>query len=246
MTGNRSYLALLLLLLPALLPGQAARLDYGLKTGFNLALHYAPNADQDVYKVKPGARPGFIAGPWLEMKVLPHFAIGYELLYTQKGSRIGISVLKVEDEFGNWEPLARPAKIQVDYNLDYLELPVLMKVKTLDRGKLSLTGIFGTAFAYKVRSHHELSGRVYLTADVDDPGTALEQESDLAYVNSFDYSMVYGTALRYQGKFDLSAEIRMTLGWDYLLLPTFEMDDVEVEPAELRNQTYSAILSIKF
>lgn len=229
------------------LSAQTATLNYGCKAGLNLAQHYAPNADESEYEVGTGMRPGLIAGAWLDLRVLPQFALGYELLYSQKGSREEIRVKKIQDDLGVWTVLDKPAVMNVDYNLDYLEIPVLLKVKTLEAGALSMEAIAGTAFSYRIRGHHKLEGTVYLpiagTSDFDE--MHLAQTSKLKYVNRFDYSMVYGTALHYKGKVRLSAEFRFTLGWDYLQLPTFSMDFVEVEPVELRNQTYSAILGIE-
>lgn len=241
-------LLLLFGLIATALSAQTATLDYGFKAGLNLAQHYAPNADETEYEVGTSMRTGLIAGAWLDLRILPQFALGYELLYSQKGSREQILVKKLE---GEPEPLQKPAVMNVDYDLDYLEIPVLLKVKTLEAGAISLEAIAGTAFGYRVKGRHQLKGTLYLpittTPDPNDfDEMHLAQSSKLKYVNRFDYSMVYGTALRYSGKVRLSAEFRFTLGWDYLQLPTFSMDDVKVEPVELRNQTYSAILGIEF
>jgi hypothetical protein len=245
-------LTLLFILTAGMIFAETADLNYGVKAGFNLAQHYAPNMKEDVYKVNTGMRPGIMAGAWLDMEILPHLALGYELLYTQKGSNESISVLKIEEGEGNWVDLEKPAQMHVKYQLDYLELPILLKIKTFERGRFSMTALTGTAFSYKVHSHHELDGTVYFYEGEDSLGVPeyseipISQQSGLKYVNSFDYSFVYGTALSYSGKVKLTAEFRFTLGWDYLQLPTFSMSDVEMEPVELRNQTYSLIIVCEF
>ena len=177
----------------------------------------------------------------MELEVLPHFSLGYELLYSMKGSRESVAVLEVEGE-----PLAKPAQMELRYDLDYLEMPFLLKVKTFARGPASLQAIAGTAFAYKVRSHHELDGTFYLPDGDDFSEVPVHQESGLKEANPFDFSLIYGAAFQYAGKLKLSAELRVTFGWDYLQLPTFSIEDVETEPVELRNQTYSALIGIAF
>lgn len=227
----------LLCALSSALGAETAKAEYGFKAGFNLAQHYAPMPEGNEFQVETALRPGAAAGFWMDLRVLPHFAVGYEALYTMKGSRERITVLEMDGE-----TLAKPAVMNVRYDLDYLEIPVLLKVRTLETGKLALEGIVGTAMALKLLSRHHLEGIVYLP---DGDGFAefpLTEDSDLSEVNMFDYSMVYGAALRYSGKVKLSAELRFTLGWDYLRLPTFSLS----EPVELRNQTYSALLGIQF
>lgn len=230
-------LALMAFLVFGILDAQTAKLDYGFKAGFSLAQHYAPIPTQEEYLFKTAMRPGAVAGFWLDMRILPHFALGYEALYTMKGSREHITILEMDGE-----ELAKPAVMNISYDLDYMEIPVLLKVRTLDTGKFALDGIVGTAMGIKLRSRHELDGIFYLP---DGDGFAefpVAEESDLSEVNMFDYSMVYGTMLRYDGKVNLSAELRFTLGWDYLQLPTFSLG----EAVELRNQTYSAIIGLEF
>jgi hypothetical protein len=237
----KSALLLLLCLIPLVALASDTTFDYGVKAGLNLAQHYAPNADETEYKVRTGMRTGAIAGAWLDLNVLPHLALGYELLYSMKGSRETIKVKQMDGEV-----FAKPAVMKVKYDLDYLEIPVLLKVKTLDIGNFSLVGITGTAFSLKINGHHELDGTVYLPEGDDFSEFHVAQESRLPYVNKFDYSMVYGTLLRWNGKVRLQAEFRFTLGWDYLQLPTFSLAEVEMEPVELRNQTYSVIIGMEF
>ena len=232
-----SGVALLILSSLSILGAETVKLNYGIKTGFNLAQHYAPMPKGSEYKIKTGLRPGAIAGFWLDMRVLPQFAVGYEALYSMKGSREKITVLKMDGEV-----LPKPALMNVDYDLDYLEVPVLLKLRAWERGRLSMEGIVGTAMSVKLHSHHALQGIVYFPDGAGFSEFPINEESDLSDVNMFDYSMVYGNVLRYDGKIKIRAELRFTLGWDYLQLPTFSL----AEPVELRNQTYSAIIGLEF
>lgn len=219
------------------LGAQNTPLTFGTKMGLNMSLHYGIPDQSGDYEVKLALRPGLVAGAWLDMEVIPQFKVGYELLFSQKGSRERITLLRVEGE-----ELERPAVMNIRYDLDYLEIPVLFKLRAIRRNNLTLESILGTAMSLKIHGYHKLDGTVWLPENGDYEEIEVNETSDLGEINMFDYSMIYGSALHYSGKLDLSLELRFTLGWDYLRLPTHSMGD----PAELRNQTYSAILGIKF
>lgn len=212
-------------------------LEYGVKAGFNLAQHYGTKADETEYKVETAMRPGIMAGAFLNYKILDHVRLGYELFYTMKGSREKVTILSVEGE-----TLAQPAVMNLRYDLDYLEMPIALRVRAYSSPKFSVEAVTGTAFSLKIHGRHELDGTFYLPNGDGFDVIPVSEESDLSYVNMFDYSLVYGLALQCHGKMELSSEFRFTLGWDYLSLPTYSL----AEPAELRNQTYSLILSAQF
>ncbi len=216
-------------------------LDYGVKTGFNLSQHYGTKGDEGDFEVKTGMRPGFIGGAWLDLNLLPHFSLGYELLYSMKGSREQITIRRVEID-GVMEDLVQPAVMDVLYYLDYVELPVLLKIKVVERNTWSLAAITGTAMALKVKGKHRLDGVIYFPDGDDVTEIPLTEESSLENVNMFDYSFVYGGNIEFKTKLPLILEYRFTLGWDYLNLPTFQLFD----PVSLRNQTHSLLLGTRF
>lgn len=232
-------LALLLLLLSfcSLALAQPASISFSAKAGLNLGMHYGTMVEEDVYEVSPGIRPGFIGGACMEMKLLPYLGLNYELLYVQKGSRERIRILKLEGE-----SLERPATMHVDYNIDYLELPIYLKVKTLESGNWSLSALTGTAMALKVSGDYVLDGLVYMPNGENWDEVPIRDKGKLDDLNLFDFGLVYGTSLNYRGKLDASLEFRFTLGWDYLKLPTSDY----TEPVELRNQSYSLLLGLNF
>lgn len=215
----------------------ALPVEYGVKLGFNLAQHYGTKADDTEFKVQSALRPGFVGGVWLHYRLLEEVRLGYEILYSMKGSRQQVQVLQMEGE-----TLSKPAEMNLRYDLDYIEMPILLRLRTLNKPRLALETIAGTAMSLKIKGHHELEGTFYLPDSEGFEEIPVSESSDLAYVNMFDYSFVYGFALQYHGPMELTAELRFTLGWDYLRLPTFSL----AEPAELRNQTYSLILGAHF
>ncbi|MFO8144520.1 MAG: outer membrane beta-barrel protein [Candidatus Syntrophosphaera sp.] len=217
-------------------------ISYGAKLGFNLAQHYGTKVDEDDFGVETGMRPGLSAGAWLDLGILPNFTLGYELLYTMKGSREKITIKKMEID-GEIQELSKPAVMNVKYHLDYLELPILLKVKVVDKGTWSFNAITGTAMGLKIKGWHQLDGMVYFpSGDSLYSEIPIFEESRLEEVNMFDYSFIYGSEFKLHSRIPLSVEFRFTLGWDYLALPTYQF----FEPAQLRNQTYSLMLGTKF
>lgn len=216
--------------------------SWGLKTGFNLSQHYGTKGDEGNYEVNTGLRPGFIGGAFLDYGASELLSLRLEALYSMKGSREKIRLSKIEID-GVMEDLPHPAQMNVNYYLDYIELPVLLKLKTLKRQKLELSLITGWAMGVKVNAHHQLKGRVYFPRDGDEfEIIEIRENSRLREVNMFDFSFVYGGSLDLMTRLPLSLEYRFTLGWDYLSLPTYEL----FEPVELRNQTWSVLLSSTF
>ena len=216
-------------------------ISWGAKLGFNLSQHYGTKDQQQGYSVKTGLRPGVTGGAYLDLEILPNFSLGYELLYSMKGSAetIGISSMEIDEVM---EELPKPAEMKVKYYLDYMEVPILLKVKVLDKPGYGITALTGTAMALKIKGYHTLKGTVYFLNGNDYSLINISEESKLAGVNMFDYSFIYGGMLQLKTKIPLNIEYRFTLGWDYLSLPTYEF----FEPVQLRNQTYSLILSSQF
>lgn len=238
----RNYLLLFIIISCAAVLTAQTTLSYGAKMGFNLAQHYGTKVVDEAYGVETGMRPGISAGGWLDLEILPNFKLGYELLYSMKGSKQKVTFTEMEID-GEVQELAKPAVMNVKYHLDYLEMPILLKVKVFDEDKLSLTAITGTAMGLKIRGWHRLDGRIYFpTGDSLFEEIPLIEESNLEEVNMFDYSFIYGSEIELKTKIPLFLEFRFTLGWDYLALPTYQF----FEPAELRNQTYSLMLATRF
>jgi hypothetical protein len=235
-------LALGIFSLFALLPlwGQT-KISYGPLAGLNVSQHYGTKGDDLDFSVKTGMRAGIAAGAYLDLQVLPNLKLGYELLYSQKGSHEEITIKRMELD-GEMQELVRPAVMKVEYFLDYLEVPVLFKVRVWDGKLTSAEAITGSAMAVKLKGKHDLRGMVYLPDGDDFTEIAISESDDLSEVNMFDFSFVYGGSLRFKTKLPISLQYRFTLGWDYLALPTYEF----FEPVELRNQAWSLLLQTEF
>lgn len=238
----RAYLLIGVFLLSCLLLTAQTPTSFGVKTGLALSLHYGPKGDPADMSVSLGMRSGIYAGGWMDFHILPHFALGYEILYVQKGSREEITIYRMENEFGEMEQLARPALINVKYYMDYLEMPVLFKIKAINQPKWTLGLVAGTAMGIRINGDHELVGRVYIPDGDDFEEVIVNDSSNLEYANMFDFSFVTGGNLALKSKLPLELEYRITFGWDYLEMPTFE----GFAPATLRNQSYYLGLNWRF
>ncbi len=217
--------------------------SYGVKTGMNVSMNYGIKEKGSDYQVNSGTRTGMIAGAFLDLNVTHNLSLGYEVLYTMKGSHQKIKVLRLdEDNDGISEELPKPAIMNVHYYMDYIEIPVLLKVKALEYGRLQMHAVTGTAMALKVKGDHKLNGSVFFPNGDDFDEIPISEESDLTYINQFDYSFIYGGTLSYTARYTYFLEYRFTLGWDYHKLPTF----ADFPPVELRNQTYSLVAGVKF
>jgi len=237
----KNFLLLLLCGVALSLNAQAPA-TWGAKMGINLSQHYGTKADEGDYEVKTGLRPGVIAGVYLDFAANDVLTLGFEALYSMKGSFEEIRISKMELD-GQMEELQKPATMDVKYFVDYLEIPVLLKLKALKFKNIDLYAVTGTAMGIKVKGYHELQGTVWFPdGDGDFSQIPIYEESKLKQINLFDFSFVYGGILDLKERWPLSLEYRFTLGWDYLYLPTYDLFD----PVALRNQTWSLILSTSF
>jgi len=214
----------------------------GVKLGMNLSQHYGTKSDEGDYEVSTGLRPGFIGGVYLDFAAGDNLELGFEALYAMKGSQEKIKITRMELD-NQMQELERPATMKVKYHLDYLELPVLLKLKVVKLENIHLSAIAGTAVGIKLHGNHNLEGKVYLPdSDGGFSEILISEHSNLSDVNMFDFSFVYGGGLDFCLFYPMSIEYRFTLGWDYLYLPTYEL----FEPVALRNQSWAVLLSTTF
>ena len=233
---KRCSIGLSLWLLSALLCGQTT-VDWGFKSGLNISQHYGTKVQDMNYSVHSGMVTGNISGVYLDLNICKNLALSYELLYSMKGSTQEVVIKTLEGE-----ALIRPAVMNVEYRIDYIEVPVLLKIDVISKSKWKLKAITGSAMSLKVDGKHILNGKIYFPEGDGYTVFDVHEQSKLAYLNGFDYSFVYGGSIEYSSRYDMFLEYRFTLGWDYLSLPTYS----DFEPVELRNQTYSLMAGLRF
>jgi hypothetical protein len=221
-------------------PGGFTRLSWGLKGGLALAQHQGTTPRDMEYTVSSTMRRGVTAGIFLLLPVTPRFGIQQEVIYIQKGSRqeIGVDVFDI------------PTTLDVTYDMDYIEIPLLLRFHWLiDRG-VDIYTLGGFSFALKVHDHYQLSGEV----DDGNEVVPIYADSDMSEVDMFDFTFTYGVGLEFpvaDNRF--LVEYRFDLSVEALLLPTYAyvpFGDEEVlvdnEPVPLRNQCHLLMLGIRF
>lgn len=251
--GKPASLLLCLTLLLALSPAaatagesegrcpEAGRFSFGLRTGVAFAQHTGVEERDSEYEVHSEWRTGLTGGVFIYWPITPRFGIQQEAVYTQKGSsqKIDVDILEV------------PTTLDVTYEMDYIELPILMRFTSIQWKNASLYSLMGTALSLKISDRYVLEG------DVDDGEqiVPLSADSDMSEVEMFDYSFVYGMGVeRSVGGRLVALEYRFTIGWNTLYLPTYayvpfgEDEEVLIEndPVPLKNQTHSVTLGIRF
>jgi hypothetical protein len=217
-----------------------AQLYFGIKGGLGLAQHQGVEERHSDYEVSSSWRQGITAGIFLYFPVTSRFGLQQEVMYVQKGSRQDISV----------EILDIPTVLDVTYDMDYVEIPVLLRFTLVKAKTFDLYSLAGFAFALKVHDRYQLSGEV----DDGEQVVPISADADMSEVDIFDFSFVYGLGLEFpaQGQ-RLLVEYRFTLGLDRLPLPTYayvpfgdEQILIDNEPVPLRNQHHAILVGIRF
>jgi hypothetical protein len=216
------------------------RVSFGLKGALAFAQHSGIEERDAEYDVSSGWRTGFSATAFLYVPITPRFGIQQEVSYVQKGSRqdIGVKILEV------------PTVLSVTYDMDYLEIPVLLRFTWHESRRWTLYSISGTALSVKLGDRYVLEGEL----DDGEQVVPLSADSDMSEVDLFDYSFVYGFGLEAPAfGHSLVLEYRFTIGWNTLLMPTYayvpfgdETILIDNEPVPLKNQSHAIMLGIAF
>jgi len=150
------------LVLGLLLPAAArAQMSFGVAGGLSLATQGGDNAGD------LGSRTGFNGGAFLDFPLGGIIFVQPGLYYVQKGYSDGADDSKLK--------------------LDYLEVPVLLRVEAIQSGTANLSFLLGPTFAFEVKCGFELEGVV--EGDCADlPGTDFDSRS-------FDLGAAFGVGV---------------------------------------------------
>ena len=186
-------LLLSFLLLPLVASAQPA---IGVKAGLNVSNVYGADADELSQEgLDKSAVLGFVGGLTLDLPLSPSFGIRTEALYSQKGFKVS------GDESFEGEQF----ELDVDYSVDFLEIPVLARV-AVPVGPFAEAGILlGPAVAFKVNESIDFDARINgepipgIDDDfIDADGEDLFESFDLGGVLGAEYgSGPFAVDLRY-------------------------------------------------
>jgi hypothetical protein len=176
---------------------------FGVKAGINLAtVTFDPEPDEDVLD----RRTGFVGGLFVVVPASDRLGFQGEVLFSQKGA----------SEDGGAGDLA----------LDYLEVPLLLRVGTASPLETSFHAFAGPSIGLRLRAR--------VTAETFDGETEDEDIAD--DVKGFDFGVVAGAGVNF-GRFTLDG--RYTWGLNNL-------NSLEDDEMKLRNRGFSIMAGVRF
>jgi len=193
---------------------------FGVKAGYSLATQYGITPADNTYTVDTDNRNGFAGGVFAYFPITESVGIQQEFLYAMKGSRQNVTI----DVPVNVNTVS-------EYNLNYFELPILIKYKFVKIKNFGIYGSAGIALSLLMNGEYNITS----TINMGVPPIIVEESGDMKGLDTFDYSFVYGfgTDFKLLNK-DFFIEYRMTIGWNTLAMP----NATGAEPVPLRNQDY--------
>jgi len=220
-----------LLFISSLFPGSVnaqTGVRFGLKTGYSLATQYGITPADNTYMVDTDSRNGFAGGVFAYFPITESVGIQQELLYAMKGSRQNVTI---------------PGPVNINtvsvYNLNYFEMPIIIKYKFVNIKNFGIHGSTGIALSLLMNGEYSITS----TINMGGPPTIVEESGDMKGLDTFDYSFVFGagTDFKLLNK-DFFIEYRMTVGWNTLAMPNASGAD----PVPLRNQDYIFAVGLQF
>ena len=157
--------------------------DFGLKLGLNLASFTGNDArDQD-------RQSGLVGGVYFDKKIGGATTFRAEILYTQKGNHN--DSLYYDDVF------------TIRRHIDYIEVPLLIKLHPQDIGDLNIFVTGGLNPAFK------------LTGQESTQGPEIDTTTDIEHLSAFDLGFSIGWGMFIcRGKHRTTFEMRFTQGMD--------------------------------
>jgi hypothetical protein len=145
-----------------------------------------------------------------------------------KGSRQDVSI---SDPF--------PINTVSVYNLNYFEMPALLKYTFVKIKNVGIYGNTGIALSLLINGDYDITS----TINAGGPPIISEESGDMKGLDTFDYSFLFGAGADFKllSK-DFFFEYRMTVGWNTLAMPNVE----GAAPVPLRNQDYIFTLGMFF
>jgi hypothetical protein len=201
---------------------------FGLKTGYSVALQYGITPADNTFTVDSDSRKGFAGGVFAYFPITESVGIQQELLYAMKGSRQNVTINS-------------PVNINTisEYDLNYFEMPMILKYKFVKIKNLGIYGCTGIALSLLLNGEYNISSAI----NMGGPPIEAEESGDMKGLDTFDYSFIYGAGTDFKLlDMDLFFECRMTVGWNTLAMPNV----TGAEPVPLRNQDYVFAVGLYF
>ena len=221
------YLLLFLIVLISNLLIAQTGARFGFRGGYSMATQYGIIPKDNPYSVDSFYRHGLGGGLLIYYPITDSFGIQQEFLYATKGS---IQDIKLLDQ---------PVTTHVEYDINYFELPLIFRYNFIKIGDFNFFGTTGFAMSILLKGEYRIDGKVKIGNDK----LTFDEKGKIEGIDTFDYSFIYGSGVDFP-LFDKDCffEYRFTIGWNTILMPTYEGE----EPAPLRNQDYLFTLGLYF
>jgi hypothetical protein len=217
--GKLIYTILFVALLSQSPLSAQADVRLGFKAGYSMSTQYGITTPNIPYTVDSHYRNGFVGGVMFNFPITETFAVQQEFLYVTKGSSQDITM----HDF--------PVTTYTEYNLNYFEIPFIVRYTFVRFGSFSIYGSSGFALSVLLNGDSYLKGVV----DLGFSQTTFTDSTEMEGVDIFDYGFLYGAGIDFKlFNKDCFFEYRFNIGWNTLMMPTSEGQD----PAPLRNQDY--------
>jgi len=192
---------------------------FGFRAGYSMATQYGITPVNLPYTVATYYRHGVAGGLIIHYPITEHFGIQQEFLYAQKGSRQDITMTTMD------------VTTHTEYDINYFEIPVVFRYTFVRLGKIKLYGAAGFALSILLNGNYRLDGE----AEVGGISSEFSLREKIEGLDTFDCAFLYGAGVEFR-LFDKDwfFGYRFTIGWNFLMMPTYEGED----PAPLRNQDY--------
>jgi len=215
---------LLLLFLSASLSAQTGA-RFGFRAGYSMATQYGITDPSLPYTVDAYYRHGLAGGLLIYYPITESFGIQQEFLYVMKGSREDIDMVDA------------PITTHTEYDINYFEIPIVFRYIFVHLGKFKIYGCSGFALSILLNGEYRIDGVV----EIDGEESPFAETQKIEGLDIFDYAFLYGAGVEFGlfGK-DCFFEYRFTIGWNFLMMPTYAGQD----PAPLRNQDYIFTLGL--
>jgi hypothetical protein len=201
MIRSRTWGVLFAVVLVGLSPAleAAGRFAFGVQGGLTLTNHWSTQDKGGDYTVESGIKAGFAAGALATFRISRLFSLEADFLYVKKGSNQTISVPGFP--FGD---------IEVTYQLDYIEVPVLLRTHLFPSAKIQPSLAGGLYVAFLTAKNY--SYRIAAIGNV---------EEEIKGIESTDYGFTTGVGLDIPADIgSLRFEYRYSMGFVDLKLPT--------------------------
>ena len=205
----------------------------GIKGGLNLANWTGDDADFDFdggYGNKK-MRTGFVFGGFITYEMNEMFSLQPELLFTMKGAKYEDEYTEEEDNYEYYE------KTEISMNCNYLEIPVLAKLKIPMEGNIKPNVFLGPALSIALSTTYDVD---FEYKEYED-GQLVDEESgsvdaDIEFIKDVDFGLVFGAGVDF-GKITVDARYNMGLS---------SIADEDEDDVKIKNSVISIMLGYAF